>query len=163
LGVTAQCTFVAEDINHTVTREKDYDVVIFGAVGDVLGDPLTTLQKLEAIIKTGGYIILDDAYRASGGSEACSAAFEAVPSYREWLELFQKAQLQVIGQAEATGDALTQTNAYNTACIGRRADELKALHPEKSQLFEEYMQNQRDECQDMEECFRGITWLLQKE
>ena len=42
-GIADLCDFVVGDINEVVATEKDYDVVILGAVGDVLGNPSETL------------------------------------------------------------------------------------------------------------------------
>lgn len=40
----------------------NYDIVILGAVGDVLGNPEETISLLKKTVKKGGYIIIDDAY-----------------------------------------------------------------------------------------------------
>jgi 2-polyprenyl-3-methyl-5-hydroxy-6-metoxy-1,4-benzoquinol methylase len=61
-GVEKLCEFKVGDINEAVKVESDYDIVVLGAVGDVLGNPEETIQKLKITVKNGGYIIIDDAY-----------------------------------------------------------------------------------------------------
>jgi len=52
------CDFKIGDINEAVNIENNYDVVILGAVGDVLGTPEETIQKLKSTIKNGGTYLL---------------------------------------------------------------------------------------------------------
>jgi 2-polyprenyl-3-methyl-5-hydroxy-6-metoxy-1,4-benzoquinol methylase len=59
------CDFIIADINESVKIEKGYDVVILGAVGDVLGNQEETLLKLSATIKEEGHILIDDGYAKS--------------------------------------------------------------------------------------------------
>ncbi|MCL1847701.1 MAG: class I SAM-dependent methyltransferase, partial [Coriobacteriia bacterium] len=48
------CEFLLGDINEAVTAEKDYDCVIYGAVGpEVLGGPVETLSKLKTTVRPG--------------------------------------------------------------------------------------------------------------
>ncbi len=61
-GVENLCEFKVVDINEAVKVERDYDIVILGAVGDVLGTPEETIPKLKSTVKNDGYIFIDDAY-----------------------------------------------------------------------------------------------------
>jgi len=61
-GVGELCEFLVGDITELVKTEKDYDIVILGAVGDVLGNAEETINLLKKTIKKGGYIIIDEAY-----------------------------------------------------------------------------------------------------
>ena len=49
--------------------EKGFDIVILGAIGDVLGSPLETILKLKNTVKSRGYIFIDDAYGNDGSNE----------------------------------------------------------------------------------------------
>jgi 2-polyprenyl-3-methyl-5-hydroxy-6-metoxy-1,4-benzoquinol methylase len=60
-GVESLCEFKRGDINEAVKTQKEYDIVILGAVGDVLGNPEQTIQKLKQTVKNSGYIFIDDA------------------------------------------------------------------------------------------------------
>ena len=49
-GMDTHCTFEVGDINKAILIKKEYDVVIFGAVGDVLGTPAEALLKLKGTV-----------------------------------------------------------------------------------------------------------------
>jgi len=44
-GIEKLCKFKVGDINESVKTEKDYDIVIYGVVGDVLGNWEETIRK----------------------------------------------------------------------------------------------------------------------
>lgn len=46
-GVEELCEFLVGDITEMIKTEKDYDIVILGAVGDVLGNPEETISLLK--------------------------------------------------------------------------------------------------------------------
>lgn len=56
---------------------------------------------------------------------------------------------------------LVDTNRYNQECIIKRANEMKRIHPEKSELFEQYILGQQAECDELEGEITGVTWLFQ--
>jgi hypothetical protein len=45
--------------------------------------------------------------------------------------------------------------------IIKRANELKEKLPEKAYLFDRYIQNQQEECEELESDISGVTMLLQ--
>ncbi|MCC5894751.1 MAG: class I SAM-dependent methyltransferase [Alkalibacterium sp.] len=61
-GVADICHFKVGDITESVNEEKNYDSVIYGAVGDVLGEPVDMINQLKQTVRAGGYIIIDDGY-----------------------------------------------------------------------------------------------------
>lgn len=154
-GVAGLCSFAIEDINLSVTQEKDYDLVILGAVGDVLGNPRETLLKLRDTVRPGGYIILDDAY--SAGSSDCS-----YPTREQWHEQFQAAGVRLVAEKIVDVGVLAEINRYNQECIVRRANELIQAYPQKADLFAGYIQSQQEECDELEaDGITGVTVLLQ--
>ncbi|EEG78910.1 class I SAM-dependent methyltransferase [Dethiobacter alkaliphilus] len=154
-GVQHLCQFVVDDINESVRVEEGYDFVILGAVGDVLGNPLTTLLKLKSTIKQGGFIFLDDAY-ANGGSD------NPYPSRGDWLQYFNKADLAVIAEKPIDHDELIAINRSQQEQIVQRARELMRKFPEKKDMFQGYIFSQQAECDELESGLTGVTWLLQK-
>ncbi|RYD01706.1 hypothetical protein N752_29460 [Desulforamulus aquiferis] len=83
------CEFIVEDINQSVRVERDYDIVILGAVGDVLGNSIETILKLKSTIKKRGYIIIDDAYSGEGSEER-------YPSKKQWHQVFQQTGVKLL-------------------------------------------------------------------
>jgi 2-polyprenyl-3-methyl-5-hydroxy-6-metoxy-1,4-benzoquinol methylase len=153
-NVSGLCEFTVDDINHAVSCEKDYDIVILGAVGDVLGEPDITIAKLKKTIKPSGYIVIDDGYVAEGSDSNYHTR-------AEWMLFFVKSGVMLIDEMPSVNEEMTKTNNYNQERITARANELKQMHPEKSALFEQYVQSQQAECDQLENDITGVTWLLQ--
>lgn len=151
-GVEDLCEFETGDINEAVERERGYDIVVLSAIGDVLGDPLMTLQKLRRTVGPGGFIVLDDAYAREEAQNGLAKA--------RWYTVFYDAGVAVLAEQETAQDKIADINAFNQAHIERRALELKQKHPELSQLFDGYVQNQQRECDSMMDDLVGVLWLL---
>lgn len=152
--VKEMCEFVVEDINKSIAKERGYDIVIFGAAGDILGSPLETLKKLSNTVVDKGYIILDDAISIDG---------KICPCKSEWDNIFKGAKLNVIGQKFVNETQLIAINRTNQDYIIQRAEELKAKYPDKAMLFKKYVDNQQEECDMLEADLIACTWLLQKQ
>lgn len=154
-GVQELCSFKIGDINLSVTKEQEYDIVIIGAVGEVLGSPKITIQKLKNTIKTGGFIIIDDAYSQEG-----------LPtnylSHKQWLEVFEETGMQIIEEKTASEDEVSNTNDTNNEYIINRANELKNKYPDKADIFESYVNSQLAESDELENEIIPVTWMLKK-
>lgn len=153
-SVDKLCEFKVEDINQSVKNERGYDIVILGAVGDVLGNPADTVSKLKSTVRQGGYIFIDDAYSVDGSDER-------YPSREQWIMIFENAGVKLVDEKVVEGSELEDINKYNQDCIIKRANELKRAHPEKADMFESYIQSQQAECDELEDEITGLTWLLQ--
>ncbi len=158
-GVDGLCEFAGGDIKQAVLHERDYDLVIFGAVGDVLGDRPKTLNALMSAVKSGGYILLDDGYRLEDDDSTLLFDGE-YPTLDEWQALFDKAGLKLIAYSLAED---RPNDDRDFKCISQRAQELIKMYPQYRKMFEHYVQNQRDEYDDLAERVIGVTMLLQKE
>jgi ubiquinone/menaquinone biosynthesis C-methylase UbiE len=153
-SVADLCEFAVNDINNAVLCEQNYSIVILGAVGDVLGEPDVTIDKLKKTIKPSGYIIIDDGYVAEG-------SVSNYHSRAEWLRYFDKTGIKLIAEMPSDTKEMAETNRNNQEQITRRANELKQFHPELSDLFEKYIQSQQSECDELENDITCVTWLLQ--
>ena len=149
------CEFKTGDINEAVNSEKNYDLVILGAVGDVLGTPEETIVKLKKTVKPGGYILIDDAYGKIG---------KKVDYYskQEWLQLLLENDVNLINDKIVAQEELVDLNILQQKQICKRANELKQKYPEAADLFEGYIKSQQAECDMLENDIIGVTMLLQK-
>ncbi|NLN49387.1 MAG: class I SAM-dependent methyltransferase [Clostridiales bacterium] len=155
-GVEDLCQFQAGDINEEVAVEKGFDIVILGAVGDVLGNPLETISKLKNTVKSGGYIFIDDAYGNNGFNETYYLR-------EEWISFFKKAKVKLLDEKFNIGEELKNNNYEQQLLIVKRAEELKDKYPDKVHLFDSYIKSQREECDELENDIKGVTMLLQRE
>ena len=161
-GVDDLCEFAVGDINEAVKTEAEYDCVIFGAVGNVLGSPIETLTKLKATIKDGGYILMDDAYLPDGSNgENIKYDYYDYLTESQWMELFKEAGLELIESDFREGSANLSSDS-GMAAITARADELTTKHPDKKDMFEGFVQNQQNEYDDIENNLVCVTWVLRK-
>lgn len=151
-GVENNCIFEVDDINKSVKNERNYDVVILGAVGDVLGNHEETIVKLKNIINQNGFIFIDDAY-GNG---------ENYISKNEWLKIFEDEGLVLIDEKINFQDEIKDLNDEQQSFIIQRANELKTKYVDKAHLFDGYIESQRDECDELENDVNGVTMLLKR-
>ena len=124
-GVDGLCEFAVGDIKQAVLHEQNYDLVIFGAVGDVLGDRPETIRALMSAIRPGGYILLDDGYLSADGD--CALLFDGeYPTFDEWRAMFEKGGLQLIAYSPAED---RPNDDRDFECISQRAQELITEYP----------------------------------
>lgn len=157
-GVDGFCEFAVGDIKESVAVERGYDLVIFGAVGDVLGDRAETLAALQSTVKPGGYILFDDGYRLDDDDRKLHFDGD-YPTLGEWQALIESAGLKSVALSPAE-ERLNDDRDFEL--IRQRASELIEAHPQHREMFEHYVQNQRDEYDDLVERVVGVTFLFQK-
>ena len=152
------CEFVIDDVNEAVKKEKDYDCVVYGAIGDVMGNRAETLKKLKAVVKPGGYLIFDN--------------YDFAP-LNEWKALFDEAGLVLIetisDNNRVTVDdsdtfKLVADSGLGMAAMTKRANELIEKHPEKKAIFEGYIKSQKEEYNEIDSLSndQDVTWILKK-
>lgn len=149
------CDFVVGDIHEAVESERSYDLVVLGAVGDLIGSPAVTLKKLEKTIRSGGCIVLDDAY--GQGLEV-----DGFLSRTEWSQFFEQNGLRLVDEIIIDSQKMKELNDRQQPLIRRRALELSEQHPQLAPLFEGYIRSQQAECEELEQILEGVTMLLQK-
>ncbi|HSW57207.1 MAG TPA: class I SAM-dependent methyltransferase [Dehalococcoidales bacterium] len=153
-GVESFCNFVVEDINQSVEIEKNYDIVIFGALGDLLGNRLETILKLKEIVKPAGYIIVDESYSNNESDDK-------FPTRETCLKTFKNAGVKLVAEKAIDNEKFAAINRYNQEQIIKRANELKLAHSDKTAMFDSYVESQQAECDELEGDLTGVTILLQ--
>ena len=162
-GVADLCEFVTGDINESIKTEEDYDCVIFGAAGNILGSPAETLSKLKDTIKVGGYMIIDEGYLPDDASPS-DVQYQNYEYLTEsqWAALFKEANLELV---EAVFDVESPENPDSlegTKCISQRATELTQKFPDKKEIFDGYIRSQQNEYEDIGNPLVCVTWILKK-
>jgi len=164
-GVADLCDFAVGDINEAVATEKNYDIVIFGAAGSVLGDPAETLRKLKQTVKTSGHILIDESYlKDDGRPEDIRYDYYEYLTEKQWAALFAKSGLELVGTVSAA-DLESPENLDSVsgmAAITKRANELIERHPDKRAMFEGYIRSQQNEYDDIDNSLEGAVWILRK-
>lgn len=149
------CEFEVNDINQSVKTEKNYDIVILGALGSVLGNPLETLTKLKQTIRQRGYIIIDDGY-------AKEKYDETILTRHEWHHVISSCGLELIEEMLVNDEDLENVLDDQMTKISKRVNELIEIYPEIKNLFNRYMENQLYECQTLTNEIQGVTLLMRQ-
>jgi ubiquinone/menaquinone biosynthesis C-methylase UbiE len=157
------CEFLLDDINEAVKKEKDYDCVVYGAVGpDVLGGPADALIKLKQAVKPGGYVLIEEGY-IPDESKRKSVRYnrDAYFPLQQWMAWFREAGLELVETASGHSEGNLDSDT-GLAAITARASELIEKYPDKKALFEGYVRNQRNEYDDIGDSLVCVTWVLKK-
>ena len=164
-GVSELCGFSVGDINDAVKTERGYDIVILGAVGNVMGSPAETLDKLKAVIKTGGYILIDEAYLPDNvEQENIRYNNYEFLTEKQWAALFKESGLELVKTIFASDLEVFENldSAAGMAAITARANELIEKHPDKKAMFEGYIRSQQNEYDDLDNSLVAVIWILKK-
>ena len=151
-GVAHLCAFEVGDITVEAPLESEYDCAVYGAVGPALGAPMDMLATMRKTLRTGGYLLLDDAYAEEGDPNA------SYPTRSSWNEMFDKAGFETIASLSSTDTAADYDEEIDR--IARRVAELQASHPGHVELFERYLDAQKGEYDELLHEIVGVTWLL---
>jgi len=154
-GVETLCRFEVGDIRREIYGLGTFDVIILSAVGQVFGDYYTTLAMLSERLTPDGIIVIGDAY------------IDDTSMYPHPALLSRRAIVAQIGQAgmvlvdEAVGGISDGTQELENQ--QKRCKELIAKHPEKTTLFESYIQIQGEEYDALENKVIGTTMVVKKQ
>lgn len=156
------CEFTVQDINETVKTACEFDIAILGAVGDVLGGPAETLNKLKSVVRRKGSILMDEAYLVGNQDDVRYQNYEYL-TLAQWKKLFKEMDLELIADKTCENTAIAdENNDHNNQMIEKRADELAEKYPDKRNIFEGYIKSQKMECYDLDDVIVGVTWLLKR-
>ncbi len=160
-GLADRCTFKQGDILKLVGQLDVADVVVFAALGDVLGPLDTTMGILRQFVRPGGYLLIfDDYIRADGTNDF--PGYEGYAGYEATRQRLQ-AHGDVIVQehADPLEDLMVHNAAEHTA-IQRRAESLAEKHPEAKALLLAYAEEQHRICAYMEANVVPVLWVLER-
>jgi ubiquinone/menaquinone biosynthesis C-methylase UbiE len=160
MQVDSLCHFKCGDAKEAVTLENDYDCVILGGSGNILGDTWQeALTKMIKTVKPLGYIMIDESYLSDNSSnEELKFEYDQL-THEQWLQLFIDNGLILLDEIQ---NAEEYDYDSDTKTIATRASELIIKHPEKRAMFEGYIQSQINQCIDLKDSVIAVTWLLQK-
>ncbi len=156
-GVASLCEFTIGDLRTFLDTKRDFDVAIWGAVGPVLGSMEKTLERIRPCVRSGGLLVVDDAY-----AEDCGPAVPTYPTRSAMHSAFARAGWAVV-EERAGGGADPEENAAMTDRILQRARELTYLNPDLAHVFDAYVSAQERACEALETQLICSTWLLRRE
>lgn len=159
-GVGHRCRFGQGDIRKLLGQERQYDVVLLLSVGPVLGDYVQTIAGLRRLVRTGGYIVIEDGFLAGGVADLPGA--EGYAGHSETLRRLTACGDVVAREVICSAEQTRSVNQRNTGLIRQRASLVKARHPAFGQLIDEYVTRQERETQILGTDVMCAIWILRR-
>lgn len=153
-GVSDKIIFKTEDIIETLNKTSQQDIVIYGYDSEILGNLDNTLRQLTKCIKKDGYIILEFMF--------ADQLTEEVITDKKMNEIIVQADYHILDRIDWNREKLKQTNLLNTEIIEENVKRLISQYPDKKEILKEYLQNQIDECEELENDHFCTTLLLRQ-
>ncbi len=160
-GVAALCEFRHGNILKLVDAVEPADVVIFAALGDVLGPLDETVGVIRRFAKPGGFVLVSDGYIREGAS-ADFPGFENYVSYRESIRRLTSCGDCLIREVAVPEAPEREGGDEESRLIRARAERIAARHPELRQELLAYAEEQAAEYLFLRESFVGTLWVLQR-
>lgn len=158
-GVSNLCRFEQGDIRQRVFELHNYDMIVLGSIGPILGNIRQTVEKIKSCIHDQGRIILDDAYIPDN----CNFTHERFEKRSHIVEQFRENRLTILDEQLYDESDFIDVDANPFDPIQKRVDELIAAYPDKRQLFEAYIESQERDNEIVDRYISYVTWLLKPE
>ncbi len=155
-GVAPLCRFEVGDIRERVLQLEDYDLVILGSIGPVLGNIEETLSKVRPCLKASGHVILDDGYIPDDSDFRSRTQLKR----SEALLQIRRSGMDIVDEHVFDPAFLEESDAEIFEHIRRRAGELIEKYPGRRAIFEGYLRKQEEENEVLEHRIRCVSWLL---
>lgn len=150
------CRFVIGDIRARTWEPERYDVIVFGALGRILGDMKETLAFLARSLNERGCVLLDDGFLEDDSPTVYDRCLRRSAFHGQ----IAAAGFEVAGEDLMSQEAIEATDRSFYQLIEKRAFELIQRHPESAALFRGYLESQEAENSVLENDLVCGTWLL---
>lgn len=161
-GVSDRCRFLHGDVAKLAGTMDPVDLVVFAALGDVLGRLDETVGIIRQYVKPGGYLVISDAFVRDDGS-ADFPGFEQYAKRKETLARLTSHGDELIREVTAPRMELTEDEEEDEgALIATRATMLAMQHPDMTEAFMEFAATQSTENHYIEENLEDAIWVLQR-
>jgi len=159
-GVEALCRFEVGDIRKKIEELGKFDIIILGATGPVFDDYCTALTIFSKHLAADGIIIINEGYTddVNTFSNPKNPTYSSLLSRKELLKQFSQAGMELIDE-NTDKSADFEKEIEN---ITKRCTELKTKHPEKSSLFEKYIQEQVGGYDDLENALLSSVMVVKR-
>lgn len=153
-GVSEKVTFKTADIIETIKTVTNQDIVIYGYDAEILGDLKSTLNQLKNCINADGYILLEFMF--------ADQLTEDLITENVMKEIIAQSGFQIVDRIDWNRETLKQINRKNTATIQENVKRLILQYPAKQEIFNDYLLNQIEECEALENEYFCTTLLLRQ-
>jgi 2-polyprenyl-3-methyl-5-hydroxy-6-metoxy-1,4-benzoquinol methylase len=159
-NLESQCGYRLGDIRTEVETCRNFDAVMYFAIGDILGDLGQTLDALRKVVRSNGYILIDEVFLADDAPDDVHDIANC-DSREKTVALLQEAGFEVLAIRPTQGAEFSRWYQDSTACIYARAKELSLTHHEDSDMLMDFATRQVNDAELLDGFVVGATWLLQ--
>ncbi|NLD99935.1 MAG: methyltransferase domain-containing protein [Fibrobacter sp.] len=158
-NVSGLCKFEVGDIREKIKNLKDFDIIILGAIGQVFGDYYVTLTTLNHCLSENGTIIIDDGYI----EDESSFSHPQMVKKQVLRNQINTAGIVLVDEVTAReDDKVIENYDLEFVHLEKRCRELMAQHPEKEDLFSNYIKTQKDEYNSLKFKVVGTTMVFKR-
>ncbi|MBI5216759.1 MAG: class I SAM-dependent methyltransferase [Ignavibacteriae bacterium] len=140
------CRFEVGDIREKINTLPVFDIIILGAIGPVIGDYHTTLTTISTCLSDFGIIIIDDGY-IDGQSDY---KHPVMLKKEEILKQIDVSNMHVIDEVISKNEDVKNSDGIIFENLKKRCLELIDIYPDKKKLFENYIKEQEEENEVLE-------------
>jgi 2-polyprenyl-3-methyl-5-hydroxy-6-metoxy-1,4-benzoquinol methylase len=156
--VEKSISFKISDIRKLISSLSDYHLILLCSVGPILGDIGETLEKVSRCLTPNGYVIIEDGFIP----DEIDFSHPAYIKERDYYEKIHSSNFVIVDTVEFPPSKMKGESDWMYSLIENRAKELKLKYPDKTNVFDGYLKNQRDENYCLEHKVKCVTFLLQK-
>jgi len=155
------CQFVLEDIRTYIKKNLTFDLIVYASLGPLLGDLGETISRLRRLVRTDGYILIDDGFlREVDHLERTGYAH--MKSYAESVKLLLKCGDILTAEHQINAKQTAQINSNYLKSIRIQSKILIQRIPEIKKELESYINSQVEEKKIIESNVTECIWILQK-
>lgn len=159
-GVSGSCHFEQGDVRDLLKGDGQYDVALLLSVGPVLEDYGHTIAGLRRLVRSGGYMLIEDGFLADGAAPAPMA--EAYGGHAETLRQLTACGDDLVQEFLCPSEDASAVNQKNNDLIRKRASIVREKYPAFEQLIDEYVARQERETRTLREDVLCAIWVLRK-
>lgn len=140
-NVADRCVFEVADARQKIMELRGFDLIILGAVGQILGNLCQTLTKVALALNPGGYVVIDDGWVEDNYPGNYSRCHKKSDFYK----MIEDAGFELVDEILFDSDAMNEANNRIHEPLTKRVHELMGREPVKRPVFEEYLKAQEFE------------------
>lgn len=152
------CNFEIGDIRKKIKQLTEYDIILLGSIGPVLGNYYETLTSISQCLKQTGMIIIDDGYI----DDKSDFTHPLILKQKDILNQIKDANMKIIENNVINFEKYKNDNNNDFNNLKKRCNELISKYPNKKNIFEDYVQNQKKEYDVLENKIVCTTMVIKQ-
>lgn len=161
-NVANLCRFITGDIKTHIQTVEPSDLVIYSAIGYLLGNLERTIEKLRKCVRPGGYLVIDDGFL----DETVSVPpehYENCPDHAEAVRQLKAHGDSLIYEYVYPRSEIIAMNRHDLSLIRKRAEQLSQKYPDRQDLFREYVKMQEKETEILNTKIISAFWIIRRQ